>query len=264
MVDEIAIKLEGVSLTFGGLQALADVTADIKKGELLAIIGPNGAGKTSLLNSINGFYRPQQGKILYNGHDLIKTPTHKVAELGFSRTFQQIELYTGLSAQDNIMAARHIFFKSGVFAGALYVGRAHSEEIKHRRVVEDIIDFLEMEAIRKAPVGTLPYGKRKLVELGRALALEPKVLLLDEPMAGMNLEEKEDMARFIIDIHEAKWTAVIKEQPTLILVEHDMGVVMDIADRILVLDWGRLIADGTPEEIKANPRVIKAYLGEEA
>jgi branched-chain amino acid transport system ATP-binding protein len=263
-VLNVAVKIEGVNLSFGGLKVLNDVNIDIEEGQLLAIIGPNGAGKTSLINCISGFYRPQQGRIIYQGHDLVKLAPHNIARLGVARTFQQIELYTGLSALDNIMAARHVFFKTGVLSAAVYFGRFRGEEIRHRRIAEEIIHFLEMEPIRKKVVGTLPYGQRKKVELGRALALEPKLLLLDEPMAGMNLEEKEDMARFILDIHEAKGTPVINQKPTIIMVEHDMGVVMDIADRIVVLEWGAVIADGPPKEVKANPAVIKAYLGEAA
>ena len=257
-----ALKIEDVYLSFGKLNALQGINLEIKEGELLAIIGPNGAGKTSIINCISGFYRPQRGKIIYRGHDLVKLPPHKMASLGISRTFQQIELYTGLSTLDNIIAARHVFFKTGVLSGALYFGRAHSEEIKHRHVAEEIIHFLEMEAIRKKVVGMLPYGQRKKVELGRALALEPRLLLLDEPMAGMNLEEKEDMARYILDISEGTWTDVFNWRPTIILVEHDMGVVMDIASRVAVLDWGSKIADGPPEKIKVDASVIKAYLGE--
>lgn len=259
-----AVKIEGVNLSFGGLKVLNDINIDIHEGQLLAIIGPNGAGKTSLINCISGFYRPQQGRIIYQGHDLMKLAPHKIASLGVARTFQQIELYTGLNTLDNIMAARHVFFKTGVLSAALYFGRSRNEQIRHRRIAEEIIHFLEMEQIRKRLVGTLPYGQRKKVELGRALALEPKLLLLDEPMAGMNLEEKEDMARFILDIHEAKGIGIIRQKPTIIMVEHDMGVVMDIAERIVVLDWGAIIAVGPPEEVKVNPVVIKAYLGETA
>ena len=260
----VAVKIEDVNLNFGGLQVLNNINIDIPEGQLLALIGPNGAGKTSLVNCISGFYRPQRGKIIYQGRDLVKMAPHNIASLGVARTFQQIELYTGLSTLDNIMAARHVFFKTGVLSAALYLGRSRNEEIRHRRVAEGIIHFLEVESIRKKVVGTLPYGQRKKVELGRALALEPKLLLLDEPMAGMNLEEKEDMARFILDIHEAKGTPGIHQKPTIIMVEHDMGVVMDIAERIVVLEWGAVIAEGPPEEVKANPAVIKAYLGEAA
>jgi branched-chain amino acid transport system ATP-binding protein len=252
--ERTKLKVEGLDLAFGGLRALIGVSFEVRESELLAIIGPNGAGKTCILNCINGFYRAQKGKIFLDGQDITKLPPYKIAQLGVSRTFQNIELYTGLTTLENLLAARHVHFKRGFLAGALYFGPAHDEEIRHRRVVEDIIDFLEIEPIRKQVVGTLPYGLRKRVELGRALALEPSILLLDEPMAGMNLEEKEDMARFIIDTNELTRT-------TIVLVEHDMGVVMDLADRIIVLDFGRKIAEGKPEEIKTNPEVIKAYLG---
>ena len=254
--ETLQLKVKGLSLSFGGLNALTDVDMEFSGDGILAIIGPNGAGKTCLLNCLNGFYRPQKGNICFNGENITRLPSHKIAKLGLARTFQNIELYAGLSTVDNLLAARHIFFKDTILEGAIYFGRTHRQEIEHRKVVEEIIDFLEMEAVRETAVGLLPYGVRKRVELGRALAMEPKILLLDEPMAGMNLEEKEDMARFIIDIFEEKGVPVI-------MIEHDMGVVMDIADRVVVLDFGRKIAEGTPAEIKVNQDVISAYLGKE-
>ena len=254
--DLTHLSVQNVSLSFGGIQALTSVSFDVQKGEILAIIGPNGAGKTSMLNCINNFYRPDKGRIIFEGHDLARLPPHHIAHLGIARTFQNIALYTGLSTLDNLMAARHIHMRAGFLQSLLYWGPAHREDITHRQVVEEIIDFLEIEHIRKATVGTLPYGLRKRVELGRALAMEPRLLLLDEPMTGMNQEEKEDMARFILDIHE-------RHGKTILLIEHDMGLVMDIADRVVVLDFGLKIAEGAPEEIRHNEAVIRAYLGEE-
>lgn len=266
--NNVKIRIDSVSLSFGGVKALIDVSLDIRENEILAIIGPNGAGKTCLLNCINGFYKPQQGEIYFGERRITRIRPDRAAKLGLARTFQNIELYTGLSTLDNIMAARHVLMKQNFLSSALYFGPAHGEEVKHRQTVEDIIDFLEIEPIRKKVVGMLPYGMRKRVELGRALAIEPKVLLLDEPMAGMNLEEKEDIARFIIDIFEGQGDTY-PDSPVLhdgvnciVLVEHDMGVVMDLADRIVVLDFGRKIAEGTPDEIRTNPEVIAAYLGE--
>lgn len=251
----VVLEIEKLSLKFGAVHALENVSLQVKEHELLAVIGPNGAGKTSLLNCINGFYRPYAGEIRFMGEAITHLAPYRIAEKGISRTFQNMQLYTGLTALDNIMAGRHIFFKRDLAACALFFGWARREEITHRKVVEDILDFLEIKPSRKKVVGSLPYGLRKRVDLGRALALEPKLLLLDEPMAGMNREEKEDMARFILDIYEEKGTPMV-------LIEHDMGLVMDIADRVVVLDFGVKIADGKPEEIKTNEKVIKAYLGQ--
>jgi branched-chain amino acid transport system ATP-binding protein len=247
--------LENISLSFGDLKAIDDVSFRVEKNEILSIIGPNGAGKTSLLNCINGYYKPQQGAMSFNGKKLGKLPIYQRTELGIARTFQKIELFNGLSALDNILAARHLHFNTGVLWTSLYYGKALREEVHHREVVEDILDFLEIKPVRKKIVGSLPYGIRKRIELGRALAIEPKLLLLDEPMSGMNIEEKEDMARFVIDIFEEKKIPII-------LIEHDMGVVIDISDRIIVLDFGKKIAEGVPEEIIHNEKVINAYLGQ--
>jgi len=267
-INQWKIKVKHLFLSFGGVQAQNDVTMDIRENEILAIIGPNGAGKTSLLNCISGFYKPQKGEIYFESKRINNWRPDKIAALGIGRTFQNIELFTGLTTLDNLMAGRHLMMKQNFLTESLYFGWARQDEVEHRRIVERIIDFLEMEPIRKKVVGSLSYGMRKRVELGRALALEPKVLLLDEPMAGMNLEEKEDMARFIFDIFEGQGdtypdVTVLREGvKSIVLIEHDMGVVMDLADRIVVLDFGEKIAEGSPKEIRINPEVIKAYLGE--
>jgi len=250
------IRLEDVRLRFGGVEALRGVSLEVREGEILAIIGPNGAGKTCVFNCINGFYKPHAGRIYYGDVEITKLRPDKIANMGIARTFQNIPLFTGLSTVDNLMAGRHIRMRNNWIHGALFYGLARKEEVENREFVEKIIDFLELEAVRKEAIGAVPYGLRKRVDLGRALAQEPRVLLLDEPMAGMNAEEKEDIARFVVDIFELRKIPIV-------LVEHDMGVVMDIADRIVVLNFGEVIAEGSPEEIKANPEVIEAYLGSE-
>ncbi|MGD8985946.1 MAG: ABC transporter ATP-binding protein [Desulfobacteraceae bacterium] len=255
--QEYQLRVEDIHLSFGGLKALNGVSVGIKEGEIFSIIGPNGAGKTCLLNCINRFYHPEQGRIFFEGQDISKLKAHRIASLGIARTFQNVELFGHMSVLDNIKLGGHVHLKSGFLSGGIYYGRSRHEEMTFRKQIEEqIIDLLEIEHIRKKVVHTLPYGLQKRVELARALAMKPKVLLLDEPATGMNLEETEDMARFILDINEA-WKV------TIILVEHDMGVVMDISDRLCVLDFGQKIAEGVPEEIRHNEQVIKAYLGEE-
>jgi branched-chain amino acid transport system ATP-binding protein len=248
------LSVENVSLSFGGVKALADVSFDIARGEIRAIIGPNGAGKTSMLNVINGFYRPQEGRITFKGRSRPAMRPDEAARDGIARTFQNVALFRGMTALDNIMAGRTLKMRRGLFWQALRFGPALAEEVEHRRKVEEIIDFLEIPQIRKVQVGRLPYGLQKRVELARALAMQPDLLLLDEPMAGMNLEEKEDMSRYIIDVGREFGT-------TIALIEHDMGVVMDLSDRVVVLDYGRKIADGAPDEVKRDRTVIDAYLG---
>ena len=251
---DILLSVDHISLSFGGVRALEDINFDIRKKEIFAIIGPNGAGKTSMLNVINGFYHPQQGEIQFKGLHRKQMRPHEAAVQGIARTFQNVALFKGMSTLNNIMSGRNLKMKSNLFWQALYYGPARKEEMANREVVEDIIDFLEIQSIRRIPVGKLPYGLQKRVELGRALAMEPDLLLLDEPMAGMNIEEKQDMCRFILDINEQYGT-------TIVLIEHDMGVVMDISERMIVLDYGRKIAEGTPDEIRGNQKVIDAYLG---
>jgi branched-chain amino acid transport system ATP-binding protein len=249
------LEVTSLTLSFGGVMALNDINFEVNTGELYAIIGPNGAGKTSLLNCLTGFYRPQAGRILFNKKDITNLPTHKLISSGIGRTFQNIELFPGMTVLSNMLLARHIHCSYGLGRALLFMGGVRREEVRHRAVVEELIDFLEMQAIRKKPVGSLPYGLRKRVELGRALALEPKLLVLDEPFAGMNLEEKEDMVRFLFELNR-NWGQ------TMILVEHDMSIVMSISNRVMVLNFGDKLAEGTPGAIQNDPEVIRAYLGD--
>jgi branched-chain amino acid transport system ATP-binding protein len=253
-IGDVILDVQNISLRFGGVKALTDISFNVKEHEIRAIIGPNGAGKSSMLNCINGVYQPQEGKITFRGKTFRGMNSRQVAEMGVARTFQNLALFKGMSVIDNIMTGRNLRMKSNLLLQALRIGPAQKEEEQHREFVEHIIDFLEIQAFRKTPVGTLPYGLQKRVDLGRALAMEPQVLLLDEPMAGMNLEEKQDMSRFILDVNDEFGT-------TIVLIEHDMGVVMDISDRVVVLDYGKKIGDGTPEEVRSNEEVISAYLG---
>ncbi|MDH0089970.1 ABC transporter ATP-binding protein [Achromobacter mucicolens] len=253
-IGDVMLDMQNISLSFGGVKALTDISFNVREHEIRAIIGPNGAGKSSMLNVINGVYTPQQGAIEFRGQRFSRMNPRRAAEMGIARTFQNLALFKGMSVLDNIMTGRNLRMKSGLLAQAFRLGPAEREEIQHREFVENIIDFLEIQAYRKTPVGRLPYGLQKRVDLGRALAMEPRLLLLDEPMAGMNIEEKQDMSRFILDVNDEFGT-------TIVLIEHDMGVVMDISDRVVVLDYGKKIGDGKPDEVRANEDVIRAYLG---
>ena len=253
-IGDVILDVKNISLRFGGVKALTDISFNVKEHEIRSIIGPNGAGKSSMLNCISGVYVPQEGSITFRGQTFSHMNSRQVAEMGVARTFQNLALFKGMSVIDNIMSGRNLKFRSNILLQALRIGPAEREEIAQREFVERIIDFLEIQAYRKTPVGQLPYGLQKRVDLGRALAMEPQVLLLDEPMAGMNVEEKQDMSRFILDVNEEFGT-------TIVLIEHDMGVVMDISDRVVVLDYGKKIGDGTPDEVRSNEDVIRAYLG---
>jgi len=254
VIGDVILDVKNISLRFGGVKALTDISFNVKEHEIRSIIGPNGAGKSSMLNCINGVYTPSEGSITFRGQQFDHMNSRQVAEMGIARTFQNLALFKGMSVIDNIMSGRNLKIKSNILLQALRVGPAQREEEAHREKVEHIIDFLEIQAFRKTPVGQLPYGLQKRVDLGRALAMEPQVLLLDEPMAGMNLEEKQDMCRFILDVNDEFGT-------TIVLIEHDMGVVMDISDRVVVLDYGKKIGDGAPDEVRNNEDVIRAYLG---
>jgi branched-chain amino acid transport system ATP-binding protein len=251
---QVQLRVDGVAKQFGGVTAVDEVSLEAREGEIVSVIGPNGAGKTSLLNMISGFYQPDRGRVVFEGEDITRLAPSRIAERGVARTFQNIALFKGMTVLDNLMLGRHVRMRSGVFASFVYWGFAQKEEIAHREKVEDLLEFLKLEDLRKMPTGALSYGLQKRVELGRALALEPRLLLLDEPMGGMNQEEKEDMARYVLDVNEERGT-------TVILIEHDMGVVMDISRRVVVLDRGRVIAEGEPRAVQANPDVIHAYLG---